>query len=142
MARVLTGPQQAYRLQKMSFRILVRIYCHNIPTHTPQSGYHGVTEVAKTANLKSASVLVPLRRIQTPWSRTRKPFFGSKSEKKRFMIFDQKKGGVNFLNPPPRLPQKLQKVGFKWGGGCLGGVRTKNSLGDEFIGQNNDFTRG
>ena len=57
------------------------------------------------------------------------------------MIFDQKKGGVNFLNPPtpPHLPQKLQKVGFKWGG-CL--VRTKNSLGDEFIGQNNDFTRG
>ena len=39
----------------MSFRILARIYCHNIPTHTPQSGYHGVTEVAKTANLKSAN---------------------------------------------------------------------------------------
>ena len=34
----------------MSFRILVGIYCHNIPTHTPQSGYHRVTEVAKTAN--------------------------------------------------------------------------------------------
>ena len=26
------------RLQKTSFRILVGIYCHNIPTHTPQSG--------------------------------------------------------------------------------------------------------
>ena len=35
----------------MSFRILVGIYCHNIPTHTPQSGYHGVTEVATTANI-------------------------------------------------------------------------------------------
>ena len=35
----------------MSFRILVCIYCHNIPTHTPQSGYQGVTEVAKTANI-------------------------------------------------------------------------------------------
>ena len=35
----------------MSFRIPVGIYCHNIPTHTPQSGYHGVTEVAKTANI-------------------------------------------------------------------------------------------
>ena len=35
----------------MSFRILVGIYCHNIPTHTPQSGYHGVTEVAKTPNI-------------------------------------------------------------------------------------------
>ena len=34
----------------MSFRILVGIYCHNIPTHTPQSGYHGVTEVDDTAN--------------------------------------------------------------------------------------------
>ena len=38
LARVLTGPQQGYRLQKMRFRILVGIYCHNIPTHTPQSG--------------------------------------------------------------------------------------------------------
>ena len=35
----------------MSFRILVGIYCHNIPTHTPQSGYHGVTEVTKTDNI-------------------------------------------------------------------------------------------
>ena len=35
----------------MSFRILVGIYCHNIPTHTPQSGYHWVTEVANTANM-------------------------------------------------------------------------------------------
>ena len=35
----------------MSFCILVGIYHHNIPTHTPQSGYHGVTEVAKTTNI-------------------------------------------------------------------------------------------
>ena len=35
-------------MQKTSFRILVGIYCHSIPTHTPQSGYLGVTEVAKT----------------------------------------------------------------------------------------------
>ena len=47
----LTGPRQGYRLQNTSFRILVGIYCHNIPTHTPRSGYHGVTEVAKTANI-------------------------------------------------------------------------------------------
>ena len=51
LAPALTGPQQGYRLQKTSFRILVGIYCHKIPTHTPQSGYHGVTEVAKTANI-------------------------------------------------------------------------------------------
>ena len=77
---------------------------------------------------------------------TRKHFFGSKSKKtKRFMIFDPKKGGVIFLTPPPPPPpppllENLKKVGFKWGGS--GGVRTKNSLGDAFIGQNNDFTRG
>ena len=35
----------------MSSRILVVIHCHNIPALTPQSGYHGVTEVAKTANI-------------------------------------------------------------------------------------------
>ena len=40
----------------------------------------------------------------------------------------------------PPLPEKLKKVGFKWG--ASGGVRAKNSLGDAFIGQNNDFTRG
>ena len=38
LARVLTGPRQGYGQQKASFRILVGIYCHNIPTHTPQSG--------------------------------------------------------------------------------------------------------
>ena len=32
----------------MPFRVLVGMYCHNIPTHTPLSGYHGVTEVAET----------------------------------------------------------------------------------------------
>ena len=46
----MTGSQQARNCKKTSFRILVGIYCHNIPTPTPQSGYHGVTEVAKTAN--------------------------------------------------------------------------------------------
>ena len=30
------------------------------------------------------------------------------------MIFDPKKRGGRFLTPPP-LPQKLKKVGFKWG---------------------------
>ena len=56
------------------------------------------------------------------------------------MSFDSKKGGVIF-DPPPHLPQNLKKVGFKWGG-FGGGVRTKNSLGDAFIRQNNYFTRG
>ena len=35
----------------MSFRVLVGICCHNIPTDTPQSGYHGVTMVAKTPSI-------------------------------------------------------------------------------------------
>ena len=35
LARGLTGPQQGYKLQKTSFRILVGINCHNIPTDTP-----------------------------------------------------------------------------------------------------------
>ena len=46
------------------------------------------------------------------------------------MIFDPKKGGVIFFDifaPPPPLPQKLQKVGFKWGG--LGGSGPKNHWG-------------
>ena len=38
-------------LQKTSFHILVGIHCHNIPTNTPQTEYHGVTEVAKNANI-------------------------------------------------------------------------------------------
>ena len=60
------------------------------------------------------------------------------------MIFDPKKVGGHFFDifdpHPTPLPQNLKKVGFNWGGS--GGVRTKNSLGDVFIGQNNDFTRG
>ena len=40
---------------------------------------------------------------------------------------------------PPHPPQKM---GFQVGGGGSRGVHTKNSLGDAFIGQNNDFTRG
>ena len=69
--------------------------------------------------------------------------FSAQKSKKNQKIHDfrpKKRGGVIFLTPPPHLPQNLKKVGFKWGGS--GGVRTKNSLGDAFIGQNNDFTRG
>ena len=72
----------------------------------------------------------------------------NRKKTKRFMISTQKKGGhfLDISDPPPSpplstpLPQNLKKVSFKWGGS--GGVRTKNSLGDVFIGQNNDFTRG
>ena len=76
--------------------------------------------------------------------RTRKHFFGSKSKKtQRFMIFDPKKGGGSFFDPPPppHTSLKTSKKCVSSGGG-EGGVRTKNSLGDAFIGQNNDLTRG
>ena len=101
----LTGPRQSYRLHKTSFRILVGIYCHNIPTHTPQSGYHGVTEVAETANIAKMvekCIKCTGARPTPPHTNphrvgTRKHFFGSKSKKtKRFMILDPKKGGVIF----------------------------------------------
>ena len=51
LAWAVTSPRQGDRLQKASFRTRVGIYCDNIPTHTPQSGYHGVTKVAKTADI-------------------------------------------------------------------------------------------
>ena len=44
------------------------------------------------------------------------------------MIFDPKKGGGHFLTPPPHLPQKPQKVDFKWGG-VLGGSGPKTHWG-------------
>ena len=60
------------------------------------------------------------------------------------MIFDPKKGGGHFFDifdpPPPTPPLKTSKKWVQVGGSR--GVRTKNSLGDAFIGQNNDFTRG
>ena len=136
----------------MSFRILVGIYCHNIPTCTPQSRYHRVTEVNEhSKNGQKVHELHKRSSHSAPYKPygvgTRKNFFGSKSKKtKKIHDFRPKKRGGHFLTPPPTpphpppLPQNLKKVGFKWGGS--GGVRTKNSLGDAFIGQNNDFTRG
>ena len=105
LARVLTGPRQGYRLKKRSFCILVGIYCHNIPTHTPQSGYHGVTEVAKTATIaKTAEKCIncisarrTLPHTNPMESRPGKTFSAQNPKKtKRFMIFDPKKGGVDF----------------------------------------------
>ena len=68
----------------MSFGIVVCIYCHNIPTCTPQSWYHRVTNVTKNTdiakmaenriNCKSAHPL--LRPHKTYGVGTRKHFFG------------------------------------------------------------------
>ena len=112
----LTGPRQSYRLQKTSFRILVGIYCHNIPTRTPQSGYHGVTEVAKTTNIaKMAEECIncisarPTPPHTNPMESGPGNTFSAQNRKKtkRFMIFDPKKGGVIFpdiFDPPPAHP--------------------------------------
>ena len=149
-ARDLTGPWQGYGFQKKpSFRILVGIHCHNIPTHTPRSGYHGVTEVTKTTNIAknpenriNARVLIRLCPIKIPWSRDTEPLFSAQTRKKqKIHEFRPKKSGRHFPtiltpNPAPHLPEKFQKVGLKWG------VYRGNSLGDALIGQHNDFTRG
>ena len=95
----------------------------------------------KCINCMSARPTLP--HTNSMESGPRNIFSAQNQEKKtkRFMIFAPKKGGgFDTPPPPPHLPQNLKKVGFKWEG--VGGVRTKNSLGDVFIGQNNDFTRG
>ena len=49
--------RQGYRLQKTSFCILVGICCHNIPTHTPQSGYRRVNKIAKNTDIAKTTKL-------------------------------------------------------------------------------------
>ena len=50
-------------------------------------------------------------------------------------------GAMDFFDPTHPYNHPLpQEKGFKWWGG--GGVPTKNSSGDVFIGQNNDLKRG
>ena len=102
------------------------------PTHTPQTGYHGVTEVAKTAQMaKMAEKCINYIRSchSAPYKPygvgTRKHFFGSKSKKtKRFMIFDPpKKGGAFFTPPPPNSLQTSKKLVSS--GGDLGGPDQK-----------------
>ena len=103
----------------MSFCILACVYYHNIPTSTPHSGFHGVTKIAKNAdiaklaeNYMNCISARPTLPTQTLWSHL-------------------------FQHAPPPPPRK--KADFKWEGSQV--VVTKNSLGDAFIRQNNDFTR-
>ena len=124
------------RLPKKSFCILVGIYCHNIPACTPHSGYHGVTKVAKTADIAKMaeyrinciSARPTLPHITTPRSRDPKTLFQLKSKKNQMINdFQHKKGGYIF-DPHPTPPQKSGfQVGEVWGasdqkligGGCL-----------------------
>ena len=130
----------------MSFRILVGIYCYNIPTHTPQSGYHGVTEVAKTANIaKMAEKCINrIRARPTPphanpmESGPGNTFSAQNQKNQKIHDFRPKKRRAHFFDifdpPPPTLPQNLKKVGFKWGG-VWGGCGPKTHWGMCFLGK-------
>ena len=116
----------------MSFRILVGICCHNIRSHTPQSGYHGATEVAKTANIAKVAGKVTNCTSARPTPPHTNPMdpgpgntFSAQNRKKtkRFMIFDPQKGAGSFFDPPTSL-----KTSKKWvasGGSGVGGPDQK-----------------
>ena len=146
----LTGPWQGYTAKNvLSYpsRHILSQHPHSHPSDWVPRGHRGRQSRQHSKNGRKVHKQHKRSSHSAPYKPygvgTRKHFFGSKSKKtKRFMIFDPKKGGVIFSTflTPPHLPQNLKKVGFKWGGSR--GVQTKNSLGDAFIGQNNDFTRG
>ena len=91
--------------KKISFGILVCIYCHNIPTCTPQSGYHGVTEVAKNtaiATMPGNCIYCfstrPILPTQTLWIRDLKTLVHFKIEKNQSIHYFQPKHGGHFFN--------------------------------------------
>ena len=104
------------------------IYCHNIYTHTPHSGYHVVTEVAKTANRAKMGgkcinyIRAPATppRINPMESGLGKTFSAQNENTNTLLIFDSKQKRVIFSTfwiplptPPTLFPEKLQKVDFK-----------------------------
>ena len=109
-------------MQKTSFRILVGIYCHNIPTHTPQSGYHGVTEVAKNANIaKMAKKGINCRsaRPTPPHTNPIEPetVFWLKIEKnQKIHDFQSKKRGGRYRTPPLKTSKNWVSSGGGLGG--------------------------
>ena len=120
----------------MSFRIVVGINRHNIPTHTPHSGDHGVTEVANPANIaKMAQKCIncisarPTPPHTNPMESGPGNTFSTQNQKKpKGSRLSTPKRGGSFFDPAPltttHLPQKLQKVGFKWGGSRGSGPKT------------------
>ena len=82
---------------------------------------------------KKCIALVPLRPIQTPWSRDPETLFQLKIEKnQKIHDFRPKKGGVIFFGifaPPP--PPTSLKTSKKWvsSGGGLGGSGPKTHWG-------------
>ena len=133
LAQVFTGPRQGYRLQKTSFGLLVGIYCHNIPTHTPQSGYHGFTEVAKTTNIaKMAEKCINCTSTRPTPLHTNPRESGpgdtlsaQNRKKQKIHDFRPRKGGGPFFDifdpHPPRPSLKSPKKWVSSGGGGGGG---------------------
>ena len=114
----LTGPRQSYKPHKTSFHILVGIYCHNIPTRTPRGGYHGVTEVAKTANIAkmaekgiNCTSARPTPPHTNPMESGPGNTFSAQNQKnQKILDFRPKKRGGLFLDifdPPPHPSLKI-----------------------------------
>ena len=81
--------------------------------------------------------------MKTPWSREPGTLFWLKIEKnQKIHEFKHKKGGSHFfdiVDPPPPRPANSKKWLSSAGGG--GGSKAK-VIGDAFVGQNNDLTKG
>ena len=119
--------------KKTPFRILVGIYYHVIPTHTPQTEYHGVTEVAKTANIPKMAKKCINRTSARPTPPHTNPMESgpgntslaqSKKNQKIHVSRPQKRGGHFFdIFDPPPPPATSLKTSKKWvsSGGGLGG---------------------
>ena len=106
------------------------IYCHHIPTDTPQGWYHVVIGVTKTANIakmaeKGINCMSP--RPTPPHTNPMESgpgntFSAQNRKKPKDCCFSAKKGGVIPFDPPPPPPPKAQKSGFQVGG--FGGGRS------------------
>ena len=114
------------------------LYCDCMPTCTPESGYHGITKLAKNANIpKTAKSYInrisarPTLLHTTLWGLDHKTLFRLEIEKYHSIHEfgpSKKRGGgycFNILDPTPGLPPSpSSKSGFQVKGGR--GVRTKN----------------
>ena len=135
----------------MSFRILVGIYCHNIPTCTPQSGYHGVTEVAKTTNIAKMAencISSTSARPTPPHTNPIEPgpanTFSARNRKKPkdSLSSTQKKGGSFFqhtylpvLSPNDHPnPSQVRRTGFGNGQTLTKSQVTLNNLNNSNFG--------
>ena len=131
------------------------IYCHNIPETTLLGVYHKLTQTTKNADMtKKAEKLHKLHECSTHYAQTSSMESGRENAFRLEIQKNQKIGRFRpkwmgsfffkILEPCPPPPPR-EKKGFSHGGWGEGqgskGVPTKNSVGDVFIKQNNDFTK-